>query len=315
LIDTNVWRYIVENDELESLYRAAKHSQGVILACPAVLYEMLRTGDTVLRKQLVRAICRARWQRMMPDAYEESMELFAEISRLRSHWLLPTPDERRFNDLRNDWASRSGVWRRSQADPSRVARTLRLIEGDFMSRARDDAYQRRDDFREVLTFEMVTLDRWTTTFPLEPDGWDGEPVETWRAATLAYYVEAWFSTTPQSTTAQEWLEPRVDLAAVLRELPSFARLLLYETEADRLPRNWLRWAFSTLQATLRASPGTPADTQIGSYLKDADCFVTADKTFVAIVRRIRDEGNVVIAEPIRVTPSDSLDALLSLLAG
>jgi predicted nucleic acid-binding protein len=42
LLDTNVWRYIVDLDSVEILNGAARDGCGQILACPAVLYEMLR---------------------------------------------------------------------------------------------------------------------------------------------------------------------------------------------------------------------------------------------------------------------------------
>jgi hypothetical protein len=60
LVDTNVWRYLVNQDPVEIVYKAAKVSHGVILACPAVLYEMLRLEDAALRRALVKAICRSR---------------------------------------------------------------------------------------------------------------------------------------------------------------------------------------------------------------------------------------------------------------
>jgi hypothetical protein len=52
LVDTNVWRYLIDLDSLESVYRAAKRANGVILACPAVLYEMLRLKDDGFRSTM-----------------------------------------------------------------------------------------------------------------------------------------------------------------------------------------------------------------------------------------------------------------------
>jgi len=82
LLDRNVWRYLIDLDALETVYRAAKGANGIILACPAVLYEMLRLEDAPLRQRLVKAICRSRWVRMMPEAFEESEDFRAEIGRL-----------------------------------------------------------------------------------------------------------------------------------------------------------------------------------------------------------------------------------------
>lgn len=312
LVDTNIWRYLVNNDEVESLYHAAKGRHAVILACPAVLYEMLRLDDLPLQKRLVKAICRSRWLRMMPEAFEESMEFLAEISRLRPQWILARPDERLFTRLHSDWSGRRGVWWRARTNPTEAARVLRIVEGDLILRARDDASRLRADMRHMATFDTVNLARWTTTFPLKPPGWKGDPVETWRATTMGYYIEGLFDSR-QPPAAREWLEPLVDLSAMRSDLASFARLMLYETQPDRMPRSWLRWALHTLQATRTTSPGTPVDAQIGSYLVDADFFVTADRAFLAITERLRREGRVPVAEPVRATERDALAVLINLL--
>jgi predicted nucleic acid-binding protein len=60
LVDTNVWRYLIDLDALETIYRSAKGAHDLILACPAVLYEMLRLEDVSPRRRLIKAICRSR---------------------------------------------------------------------------------------------------------------------------------------------------------------------------------------------------------------------------------------------------------------
>ena len=101
LVDTNVWRYLIDLDSVEIINRAARDGRGQILACPAVLYEMLRLEDVPLRHGLVKAICRSRWVRLMPEAFEESADLQSEIARLRPRWLLPRPDLPAFRRLYN----------------------------------------------------------------------------------------------------------------------------------------------------------------------------------------------------------------------
>ena len=289
-------------DALETVYRAAKGASGVILACPAVLYEMLRLEDVALRRRLVKAICRSRWIRMMPEAFEESAEFKAEITRLRPQWLLRTPDSSTFYGLYNDWNGPRGVWWRARDDPSRAAAVLRAVEGDQIDQGRTAAREFRTEVSGMTTFERVKLDRWTSTFPLKPSGWDGEPVETWRAETMRYYIDALLvPNSAQSPAAREWLESWINLPAIRNDLPSFARLFLYETDISHLPRSWLRWAFRIIQATRKTTPGTPVDNQISSYLVDADILMTADKVFVSIIQRITAEAAVPIAAPILVS--------------
>lgn len=172
LPDTNVWRYLIDAERLEDVYRAARKAGGVLLACPAVLYEMLRVQNSELRRKLVRAISRDRWLRMMPEVFEESMELVAVLAQFRPEWLLAEPDRRSFARLRADWAGRRGVWWRARTDPDEAATTLRAVEGDHLDRARTEAYEMRTAVSELTNFDHVTLDRWTTTFPLRPPGWE-----------------------------------------------------------------------------------------------------------------------------------------------
>jgi hypothetical protein len=75
---------------------------------------VIRLEDVPLRRRLIKAICRSRWVRMMPDAFEESMEFKTEIARLRPHWLLHASDLSYFHSLYNDWSGPRGVWWRAR---------------------------------------------------------------------------------------------------------------------------------------------------------------------------------------------------------
>ncbi len=314
LLDTNVWRYLIDLDAVETIYRAAKSADSVILACPAVLYEMLRLEDVPFRRQLVKAICRSRWVRMMPEAFEESEEFKAEIGRLRPQWLLHNSDLSVFNRLYHDWHGPRGVWLRARVDPTRASAVLRAVEGNLLDLGRSETRELRAQVGGITTFERVKLDRWTSTFPLKPPGWDGDPVEAWRAETMRFYIDALLvPDSRNSPTAREWLEPWINLASIRNDPPSFARFFLYETDASHLPRDWLRWAFRTLQATRKTSPGTPVDNQISSYLVDADLLVTADKVFVSIIQRVTAETVIPIAAPVLVSVENCVQKLIEIL--
>ena len=58
---------------------------------PAVVYEALRLRDVPLRNRLVALMTNRRFERLMPEAYNEAMEILAEIRRLRPDWLAPIP--------------------------------------------------------------------------------------------------------------------------------------------------------------------------------------------------------------------------------
>src|SRR4051794_3192480 len=83
LLDTNLWRYVVERRQLQVLRAAAKEHRARVLVAPAVVYEMLRTTDPALRKELVRAATLLGWTRLMPEAYSESMDVLAVLRKRR----------------------------------------------------------------------------------------------------------------------------------------------------------------------------------------------------------------------------------------
>lgn len=202
----------------------------------------------------------------------------------------------------------------ARVDPSQASTVLKAVEGNELTRGRSESHELRAQMSEITTFDKVKLDRWTSTFSRKIDGWDGSPVEAWRAETMMFYIDALLSPiSGQSSATREWLEPWLDLTAMRRESSSFVGFFLYQTDASHLGRNWLRWAFRTLQATRKTSSGTPVDNQIGSYLVDADFLVTADKVFASIAERIAAEKVVPIARPVLVTVENCVSKLIDLI--
>jgi hypothetical protein len=178
---------------------------------------------------------------MMPEAFEESEDFKAEIGRLRPQWLLHDADRSMFNRLYIDWKGPRGVWWRARVDPSRASAVLRAVEGNDLDRGRNESRELRTQIDGITTFEKMKLDRWTTTFPFDPPGWDGDPVETWRAEAMRFYITALLvSDGTQSAATREWLESWINLTSIRNNLPSFARFFLYETDTSHLPREWLR---------------------------------------------------------------------------
>jgi hypothetical protein len=101
LLDTNIWRYVVDSGSQGTLLRLASNGSYDVQIAPGVLYETLRLKDVALRATLVRLMTNFRFHRLLPEAYSESMEILREIERLRPDWppvtgpsLLQSPQER-----------------------------------------------------------------------------------------------------------------------------------------------------------------------------------------------------------------------------
>ncbi|MFE4227953.1 hypothetical protein ACFRJ8_08725 [Arthrobacter sp. NPDC056886] len=102
MLDSNVWRYIVDADAVETVRRAAK-SKVQLVACPAIVFEALRIDNTALRRKLAKAMTEGAWKRLMPEAFMETEELHQAIAKLRPEWLQPHPDMRLWRLLKSDW--------------------------------------------------------------------------------------------------------------------------------------------------------------------------------------------------------------------
>ena len=97
LLDSNVWRYLVDNRSQGALLQVARDGAYDVQIAPGVLYEALRLKDASLRATLVRLMTNRRFHRLMPEAYSESMEILQEIKRVQPDLLCDKPDLHWFN--------------------------------------------------------------------------------------------------------------------------------------------------------------------------------------------------------------------------
>ncbi len=292
LLDSNVWRYIVDANAVGIIQRASRKSRNTLVVAPAVLFEAARTSNKSLRDILLEALARRSWKRLMPEAYSEAEELKNEIKRLRPEWLRPTPDLVLFRRLRHDWArARGGVWDRMRAD----AEPLQRIEAEMIQRTRDQAYALREDAAKALPpkWRSASMTKTMASFPFPVPGWNGQPVEMWRVDALNVFRAA--MTLPHYATF-DWLTGEVDLALMLFQSESLVKFWMHDVDLQRMPRYWLRWGFEFLQRMQRVTDGTPVDAQLGTYLIEADLMLSADKIMVLIAERCREDAPFRIAE-------------------
>lgn len=287
LLDTNVWRYMVDAEAVEELRRTAQRSGVEIVAAPAVLYECLRTSDAGLRHRLVKAVTRGAWTRPLPEVFSECAAVVAEIRRLRPHWMKRAPDMKSFIKARSDWTGR-GIWHRARTDPGEAARVLSVAEGGVLDEARDELARMR---RNMLDQDIKRLDlRAMRCHAGAEPGYDGGTTDCWRFQSRAVYTEALFGAgveTGVDPPHVDWIEPFVDLQAVRKDRAGWNAFWLRDASIQALPREWLRWALATVQSLRRPGPGTPVDNQIGGYLLDCDVAITADRIFADVLDTVR----------------------------
>lgn len=311
MLDSNVWRYIVDADAVETVRRAAK-SKVQIVACPAIVFEALRVNDAVLRRKLAKAMTEGAWKRLMPEAYTETEELHQAIAKHRPEWLKPHPDMRFWQLLKSDW--QHNWWRRVRQDPAgEAARIHALEDGDLQAgfaEAKASATEARNN-RE--TFDGFGLN-YQVMLPKPVEGWDGRPFDMWRGDGMVVWRQELLLTRRSSTAYYEWIESRLKLDVIASQQAEWVSFWTREVAVTDVPRQWIRCTLNYAQRTRRTTRGTPVDNQIGAYLPDCDVFATSDKALAECIDRIRVASRVRLASS-RLLPADgkAIPALLEVI--
>lgn len=285
LLDTNIWRYIVDAKLQGRLLRVAENGHYRVQIAPAVVYETLRYRDRPLRSKLISVMTSSRLERLMPEAYTESLEILEEAKRHRPDWLHADPDTRLFNRIEKYWTRKSGgFWVRCARSPEREASILAPYERSIIDGARAEASRQRQEMIGLRLPRMPSLNTITAKL-LEPHpGWSGEPVEPWR---LAARRQTAFALSQAGNPYRDWLSPFIPVDEAFTSSAAWTEFWLHLTSKTALPRHWLRWAHSFVQRFRKVSSGSPGDAQLLTYLIETDVFITADKALLQILEEIR----------------------------
>jgi hypothetical protein len=285
LLDTNIWRYVVDNKSQGLLLRVARDGLYDVQVAPGVLYETLRLKDVSLRAILVRLITNSRFHRLMPEAYSESMEILREIERLRPDWLREAPDLQFFNRLVKDWTrTTGGFWVRCARSPESEASFLYQSEVGMIEGAEIQARHARKDMIASGWKRNPPMDKTLAGFPHPVPGWRGEMVEAWRMDTLTGLT---YGLARKGNPYRDWIAPFVELDDGLLDSAAWVEFWLHLTDRSALPRQWMRWAHGFAQRFRKVTPGSPGDSQLFTYFVESDVVITADKALIDILEECR----------------------------
>ncbi|WQO70512.1 hypothetical protein U8C40_38680 (plasmid) [Sinorhizobium medicae] len=285
LLDSNLWRYIVDVGLQGRLLQAARHGSVVVQIAPAIVYEALRLRDVPLRNRLVALMTNRSFHRLMPEAYSETMEILDEIRRLRPGWLRREPDLVFFNRSRSDWSRKmGGFWVRCANSPGQEASYVREMEGSLLEQAGQQIKDARKEMLDAGWKSNLSLSeiRASPKHPIK--GWNGERVDAWRLESL---VGTTYALSRPGHPYRDWLHPFVDVDRGLLQSSAWVEFWLHAVGVQALPRQWLRWGHSFAQRFRKVSPGSGGDNQLFSYLTETDRVITADKGFIDILEVCR----------------------------
>lgn len=315
LLDTNIWSYLADANEGDALLTTARRSSLEIVIAPAIADEARAISDDKARKRVLKLIGRPEWQRLMPEAYLECLELVDVIHQLRPHWIINEPNLKEYNHLRYGWIrKKGGFWDNVSKDlsPQETSETLRSDREHELAREESRQVRQRTFARKSPQVEHTPLQA-VHFLPESPiRGWDGDSIEYWRYPSLQFFTkELAIYESPYS----EWIDCKVNVPLLRAELTSWNRLWLYEAPAVVLKRQWMRTAFEFLQAWRKATDGNPNDSLLAGHLVDVTHVVSADKNFINFAQRCYKEAPFQIAKPILAAGSrDSVQDLLNIIA-
>lgn len=265
--------------------QASQDPECRIQVAPGVVYEALRLQDIPVRNRLIALMTFRRFERLMPEAYSEALEIVEEIRRLRPQWLSANPNETFFNRARNDWSRRmGGFWVRCAENPDLEAQRVRALEGELLEDATKQIRGARKQMAENGWKSNPPMDKTLASLPRATPGWSGEPVEAWRVESL---VGITYALSRQGNPYREWICPFVEVDGGLLHTPDWVEFWLHRAEPQKLPRQWMRWGHSFAQRFRRVSKGSGGDNQLFSYLVETDLVISADKAFLEILEECR----------------------------
>ncbi|WP_315800190.1 hypothetical protein [Bradyrhizobium sp. SZCCHNS3002] len=285
LLDSNVWRYVIDSKCQGALLRVARTGGYAIQIAPAVLYEAFRIGDSALRSALIKLMTDLRFRRLMPEAYSESVEILHEVERLRPDWLRTSPQLTLIRRLEKDWTRKTGgFWVRCARSPQSEAQFIQRLEGPMMDNARGQAQFARKEMIEAGWKTNPPMDKTLVRFSHPVPGWRGDDIEAWRVDALAALS---YSLGIRGDPYRDWLGPFIELDRGLLRSTDWVEFWLYSVESRNVPRQWMRWAHSFAQRFRKVTPGSPADSQLFTYFLDTDLVISADRALIEILDECR----------------------------
>jgi hypothetical protein len=286
ILDTNIWRYLVESKNKNNLYKCTQDFKCEILVPPAIVIETLRMGDRKLRKKIVELQTRDCWKRLMPDAFLQSQDWMAELLRLHPEWGKKSPDTSNKRRLQYDWIrKKGGFWEKARKNTDAMSEKYYLKDSKTLAIAQKQSKDVRsavlqDNKKEKETQSLSTLTgSWTNLV--------GEEVEmdAWRV----YSELIWTNMLrDKKSPFWEWTQEEINLELILLDYyPQFLEFWRDEADVKKLPREWIRTALYFLQGKHKVTNGNPVDSTISVHLVDADLIASADRNFVSIANQIR----------------------------
>jgi hypothetical protein len=303
LLDTNVWRYIADENFTPKLIEISKAQAVKIAIAPILVLETSGTGDHYLRRKILEIQTRKIWYRLMPEGFFLAQELVDSVSRFCPQFLLEKPNVQKRRSLIASWRdSNKSWWSQAQKHPDKLFTKLHS-RADY--KMLELARIQKADFRSQVASSKTNIVGNKSLIDIKMTmsaGSRERELDFWR-----WHSKDWWET---SLTAlgnspfRQWLSCDVKIGELLNS-PSWRKLWWHQAEIKDMPRHWLMSSFYLLQGDQKVTPGTPVDQTLSVHALDVDLIVTADKNFAKMMERCKFDAPFKCASCVQISAGAS----------
>ena len=314
LLDTNIWRYLVDSGLGDKLFQVSRQSNLRIAIAPAIVIETLRMSDVRIKRKIIELQTRGCWDRLMPDAFLECEDVKREMIRFHPDWELKSKNVNLYRKLRYDWVrGKGGFWEKVRKDPEKIAEHYKRQDSSALNEVRRQLREVRKSVSEKdePMINTTSLKDWKGSWR-DAIGGEKVVVDAWRA----YAATIWSNMLSQESVFRQLLGCEINIDFLLSYGASdFVRFWQSEAIAENVPREWVRAVIYGMQSERKVTDGNPTDASISIHALDVDLIVSADKNFIAMLNLLQNGAPFKTAHGILVGAGNAaVEELLHLLS-
>lgn len=314
LLDTNIWRYLVDAQLDNKLFSVSNKSNIKICIAPSIVVETLRMSDAVMRRRIIELQTRECWDRLMPDAYLQCEDVKREMIRVHPEWQIKNKNINLFRKLRYDWVrAKGGFWEKVRKNPEMIAQQYMRQDTSSLTKVREQLRDMRKTVSEtgIKLLNTKSLQDWKGSWR---NPFNGEVIEAdaWRV----YAEGIWRNMLSQESAFTQWLGCEIDIKFLLSYGSlDFIKFWQSEVHTQNVPREWIRAVIYGMQSERKVTDGNPTDSAISIHAMDVDLLFSADKNFISMLNWLKVEAPFKTAQGILVGAGNAgVEELLHLLS-
>lgn len=283
--DTNIYSFVASTGEAAELRTYLRRERHIVTASQGNITEIYAIPDRAVQRSELETLTKvASSYEKRPQSWAHAKEVRNELRRCHPDWLRTRPDPD--NRIREFLRGHQEAWKMAKRSDPPDSNAYLEFQSDFEVGVRKYRATQKQDRKKAqsstrtFTTAMVNKEKVTLFYSESRD----DPEIRWRFECLSVWHNAIVKRVPESRDYADWLLPYLREGAF--EHTDYAKFWLEDVEAARIPKNRICGLVNFYQQEFKITHGNPADQIHTSNLLDADIFVTADKAFYSVLKKI-----------------------------